>query len=217
MKKLLAITSLALMLFASNAIAETRYGLSLSYATVEADGSETEGGEKTNGSASNDVFIPSIFVEVESGQFALGLDYIPFDADVSNKTKQRTDTETSVTGTATATTTSRTQKAQASLQDHITLYARYNMTDSVYLTGGIAQVSLVTEESLATGSKYGDKDINGYLYGIGVTDGNSRLELSYTDYEDFSLSSTVARTGVTTNNKIEADLDVLQLKYSYAF
>ena len=91
------------------------------------------------------------------------------------------------------------------------------MTDRYYLKGGIANVTLVTEESLGTGSKYGDEDVTGYLYGFGITDGNSRLELSYTDYEDISLTSSVARTGVTTNNKIEADLDVLQLKYSYAF
>jgi hypothetical protein len=39
--------------------------------------------------------------------------------------------------------------------------------------------------------------------------GNSRFELVYTDYENVSLTSTVARTGVTTNNKIEADLDTL--------
>jgi len=217
MKKLLAIISLSTMLFVSNAMAETRFGFSLSYATVDADGSETEGGEKTNGSASNEVFIPSLFIEAVNGPLALGLDYIPIDADVSSKTKSRTDTETSVTGTTTTTSTSRSQKAQASLQDHITLYASYNLTDTFYLKGGVAQVSLVTEESLGTGSKYGDEDVNGYLYGLGITDGNSRLELSYTDYEDISLTSSVARTGVTTNNKIEADLDVLQIKYSYAF
>lgn len=217
MKKLLAITSLAMMLFVSNAMAEARFGFSLSYATVDATGSETEGGEKTNGSASNEVFIPSIFIEAVNGPFAVGLDYIPIDADVSNATKSRTDTETSVTGTATTTSTSRTQKAQASLQDHITLYANYSMTDRYYLKGGIANVTLVTEESLGTGSKYGDEDVLGYLFGFGITDGNSRLELSYTDYEDISITSSVARTGVTTNNKIEADLDVLQLKYSYAF
>ena len=52
---------------------------------------------------------------------------------------------------------------------------------------------------------------------FGFTDGNSRLELAYTDYDSINLTSTVARTGVTTNNKISADLDTLSLKYSYAF
>ena len=46
MKKLLAITSMAILLFMSNAMADTRFGVSLSYAMIDADGTETEGGEK---------------------------------------------------------------------------------------------------------------------------------------------------------------------------
>ena len=46
---------------------------------------------------------------------------------------------------------------------------------------------------------------------------NFRLEAAYTDYDDISIISSVARTGVTTNNKIEADLDTLQFKLSYHF
>ena len=92
-----------------------------------------------------------------------------------------------------------------------------NLTDSMYLKAGVVQVSLITEDSLDTGSKYGNKDIDGITYGIGFTDGNSRMEIAYTDYEDFSISSSVARTGVSTNNSISADLDTLSLKFSYAF
>ena len=46
---------------------------------------------------------------------------------------------------------------------------------------------------------------------------NFRLEAAYTDYDDISITSSVARTGVTTNNKIEADLDTTQVKLSYHF
>ena len=46
---------------------------------------------------------------------------------------------------------------------------------------------------------------------------NHRFEVVYTDYEDISLTSSVARTGVTTNNKIDADLDTIAFKYSYVF
>ena len=44
-----------------------------------------------------------------------------------------------------------------------------------------------------------------------------RVELAYTDYEDISLTSSVARAGVTTNNKIDAELDTFALKLSYLF
>ena len=217
MKNFWIILSISFMLLVAKANADMRFGVSAAYTQIEADGTETEGGESNSASVSNDVVIPSVFVELAGEKFSLGLDYIPLDADVSNKTKKRTDTETSVSGTATQTTTSRTQQAQAEITDHITLYATMALTDTFYLKGGMAQFTLNTEESLGTGSKYGNVDVDGFVYGCGFTDGNSRLELAYTDYDSINLTSTVARTDVTTNNKISADLDTLSLKYSYAF
>ena len=219
MKNILKILALGVMLitFTSTVNAEMRFGASLAYTQIDADGTETEGGEKNNGSADNNVIIPSLFVEFGNDKFALGLDYIPMKADVSDSTKKRTDTETSVTGTTTTTSTSRVQSVNAELKDHITIYANMHLNEKLYLKAGYAQVSLETSDSLATGSKYGNVDINAGVFGLGVTDGNSRLEVVYTDYEDISLTSSVARTGVSTNNKISADLDTLALKYSYAF
>ena len=57
--------------------------------------------------------------------------------------------------------------------------------------------------------------VDGGVGGIGTGDGNHRVELVYKDYEDMSITSGGARTGVSTNNKIEADLDTLAFKYSY--
>ena len=216
MKNFWIILSISFMLLVAKANADVRFGLSAAYTQIEADGTETEGGEKTSASVSNDVIIPSIFVEFSGERFGVGLDYIPLDADVSNKTKSRTDVETSVTGTAATTSTSRTQKAQAELKNHLTFYANYSL-GSYFVKAGVAFVELSTGESLDTGSNYGNEDIFGGVFGIGTQDGNHRFELVYTDYEDVSLSSSVARTGVTTNNKIDADLDTLAFKYSYVF
>ena len=210
--------ALVMLAFSSASYAEMKYGVSGALTYIEASGTETEGGEKTNGEADNLVVIPSVFAEyVLSDTISIGLDYIPLTADVSDKTKSRTDTETSVSGTATTTSTSRTQKAQAELKNHITLYANYSFGNGSYFKGGVANVSLNTEDSLGTGSKYGDEDIMGLVLGFGVESGNWRTEVAYTDYEDISLTSSVARTGVTTNNKIDADLDTLALRVSYAF
>ena len=212
------IIALVMLSFTSASYAEMKYGVSGALTFIDASGTETEGGEKNSGDADNIVAIPSIFAEyVFSDTVSIGLDYIPFSADVSDKTKKRTDTETSVTGTATTTSTSRTQTANAELENHITLYANYNLDNGLYLKGGVAQVTLNTNESLGTGSKYGEEDIMGYVIGFGVDSGNWRTELTYTDYEDISLTSSVARTGVTTNNKIDADLDTVALRVSYAF
>ena len=218
MKKALLVLSIALLTLFSKAYAETSFGISAAVTKISADGTETEGGETNTGSADNTIVIPSLFVEYAySDSLSVGLDFIPFKADVSDKTKSRTDTETSVTGTATVTSTSRSQEAQAELENHITLYANYGLTDMYYLKAGVAYVSLNTEESLGTGSVYGNEDVFGGVVGIGAQEANHRFELVYTDYEDISITSTVARTGVTNNNKIDADLDTLALKYSYVF
>ena len=212
------IIALTMLAFSSVSYAEIKYGVSGALTFIDASGTETEGGEKNSGDADNIVAIPSLFAEYAfSDTVSVGIDYIPLSADVSDKTKKRTDTETSVTGTKTTTSTSRTQTANAELENHITLYANYNLDNGLYLKGGVAQVTLNTEESLGTGSKYGEEDIMGYVIGFGVDSGNWRTELTYTDYEDISLTSSVARTGVTTNNKIDADLDTVALRVSYAF
>ena len=187
MRKTILVITIAALTFLGKAYAEVTYGISAAITKIDASGTETEGGENNSATATNTVLTPSVFAEFAyTDTIAIGLDFIPFKADVSNKTKSRQDTESSVTGTATHVGTSRTQKAQAELENH-------------------------------TGSKYGNEDVFGGVFGIGAKTDNHRFELIYTDYEDISLTSSVARTGVTTNNTIDADLDTLAFKYSYAF
>ena len=218
MKKLSILAFALLLSFSSYSFAEMRYGVSLAYTQVDASGSETEGGEKTNKSVENKVVIPSIFAEYSASDvLSLGIDYIPLSADVSDKTHKRTDVETSVTGTTTAANTTRNQKAQAELEKHITLYANYSLDGTYYLKGGVAFVNVASDETLDTGSKYGDEEIFGGVIGLGAQEGNLRIEILYTDYEDISLTSSVARTDVSPNNKIDADLDTLAFKLSYLF
>ena len=197
-------------------------GISGAILQLEADGSETETGrvsaETTPASVTNTFATGSIFAEAKFGQLAFGIDYIPMDADVSDKTHTRTDLETSVTGDDDETSTSRTQTAAAELSDHITLYANYYLNDAIYLHLGYASVDVETNESLDTGSKYGNVNIDGIQYGLGIqmTD-NLRLEANYTDYDDVKITSSVARTDVDTNNTVSADLDTTQIKLSFHF
>ena len=218
MKKTILVIMISMLTFVGKAYAEISYGVSASLTQIDASGTETEGGEKNSGDADNLVVVPSLFVEYGfSDAISVGLDYIPLSADVSKNTKSRTDVETSVTGNAATVATSRTNKAQAELTNHTTLYGNYMLTDTMFLKAGVAYVELDATESLGTGSKYGSEDIYGAVLGIGAKQDNVRFELLYTDYEDISLTSSVARTGVTTNNKIDAELDTLQFKLSYAF
>ena len=64
--------------------------------------------------------------------------------------------------------------------------------------------------------------VNGLLIGAGFESDMAdnmfvRGEVSFTDYDDVSLRSSVKRTGVTSANLIEADLDVTMFKASIGY
>ena len=184
--------------------ADLTFGVSASYTMVNASGTETESTEKTNASVSNEVVIGSIFVENNFGNFSLGLDYIPFKADVSSATKSRADSNSEGdTGT---------NKANAEISNHITVYALYPFGNGAFIKAGVAQVDVKTKESLNSGSKYGDDTIYGGQIGIGFGNDNWRLAVEYTDYEQVSLTSST-----NSDNKITADLDTTAVKLSYNF
>ena len=228
MKNIKALTLAFLLSVFGSSYALAEYGVTVgvtgSMAMIDASGTETEGGEKTDGSVSNNAGVGSVFIEyndIGGTGLSLGLDYIPGSADVSSSVNQRTDTEASVTGTATAANTSRTQKAQAELENHMTLYATYG-ANGAYVKLGYVQVDLNTLETLETGSKYGNESLTGISYGAGVefdiyTNAVGRFEINRIEYEDISLRSSVARAGVTGNNLIEADLDVTMLSASLGY
>jgi hypothetical protein len=197
-----------------------KYGVSAAFTSIEASGTETEGAETNKQNVTNDVIVPSIFVEYAFGNGSIGLDLIPMSADVSDNTRTRTDVEKSGASGPTNITTSVTQnqKANASLKNHLTLYGHYNMGSNIYLKGGVVMVTLETDEVLPTGSKYANEDITGTVIGLGYSYGeNMRVELAHTNYESISIKSSVARAGVSANNKIDADLDTTSLKFSYVF
>ena len=218
----LAVLFISALSFTKAFAAEYTMGISGAVVNLQAEGTETETGavsaDTDSASVSNTFATGSIFAEAKFGKLAFGVDYVPMDADVSDATHTRTELETSVTGDDDETSTSRTQTAAAEVSDHITLYANYYFTDAIYLHLGYASVDVSTNESLDTGSKYGNVNIDGIQYGLGIqmTD-NLRLEAAYTDYDDVSITSSVARTGVSVNNKVSADLDTTQLKLSYHF
>lgn len=223
MKKL--ITILFFTLFMGASYAEVSFGVTGALTQIDASGTETEGGEKTTKNISQVTIIPSLFVEYGGimDRVTVGLDYMPLTADVSDKTYKRTDIETSITGTVTTTALSRDQRAGAELADHLTLYAEVMINDEAYVKVGAVQVDLNTTEILNTGSKYGNETLNGYQMGLGFKKDVGgfgkfmKAELVYTDYDDVKLTSSTARTGVTTNNVIEADLDTTAFRISYGF
>ena len=87
---------------------------------------------------------------------------------------------------------------------------------------GYVQADLNTLEDLGTGSKYGNETLDGVELGAGVEfdvydNTVGRFELTHIDYGDIDIRSSVARSGVATNNLIEADLDVTRLSASLGY
>ena len=202
-KTFLSIIS-ALFIASSVNAADFTFGVSAAYTMIDGTGTETTRTslEKNNGSASNEVTIGSIFVENNFGSFSLGIDYIPFKADVSDRVKSRTDSNSDGD--------SGTYTAQAELSNHITVYALYPFADKYFIKAGVAQVDVATQESLNSGSTYGDDTIYGGQIGIGIKNDNWRLAVEYTDYKTISLTS-------SASNTVDADLDTTAVKLSYNF
>ena len=77
--------------------------------------------------------------------------------------------------------------------------------------------TIVTLESLNSGSTYPDEDVLGMTVGFGTRGdfgGNLyyKAEATYTDFEDYSADSTS-----TPANKVEAELEDIAVKFSIGY
>ena len=217
MKKIIIIaSSIMLLAFANVNAAEKRIGVSAAYTMFSSDGTETmkSSGTKTSKSHDEDVVVPSIFIEAANDNgLAIGLDFMPVEAELGSATNARTDTDTDD-----ASDTAGNNKVSAELTSHTTLYLSKSLGDSgAYLKGGVAMATIDTTETLATGSVYGNEDVTGMLIGLGMNRDNAngtffRTELTYTDYDDVSINGTADSDGV--KNKIDADIDAIAFRIS---
>ena len=205
-----------LLVFANVNAAEKRIGVSAAFTQFSSDGTETmkSSGTKTSKTHDETVVVPSIFIEAANDNgLAIGLDFMPVEAELGSGTNARTDTDTDD-----ASDTAGNNKVSAELTSHTTLYLSKSLGDSgAYLKGGVAMATIDTTETLATGSKYGNEDVTGLLIGLGVNRDNAngtffRTELTYTDYEDVSITGTADSDSVS--NKIEANIDAVAFRIS---
>ena len=216
MKKII-ISLMAVMLLTGSAYAGSiGVGVSGSLAQIEAAGTETTGAGTISGGAANtnskDVneiaIIGSIFLDYEfDNGIVLGLSHVPGSADVSGKTHSRAETAQGVSGTDADGSVTRT--ADAEVENFNTLYVEYPL-GPYYAKFGWSQLDVNTKENAVTDSgTYGNTTLDGLTIGAGVNgsvgDYFTKTSVEYTDFEDLKLNS-------TTDNKIEADLDVLEFK-----
>ena len=216
MKKIIAIF-LSLSFFTIQSVKAESFGVGVTGALhmLDASGTETtrSSNQKNTGSHSEEVLVPEIFVEaiLDNGT-ALGLSYIPT-RDMGSKSRSDTNSEGD-TGT---------YKAEAELDNVVQIYADIPFGDvagySLYGKVGIQHATIVTLESLNSGSTYPDKDVYGYTVGLGAKGdlplGNNmyyKAEVTYTDFEDFEADSNSSPA-----NKVSAELEDIAAKLSIGY
>ena len=216
MKRIITILLSFLFISFQSVKAEVGVGITGAFHMLDATGTETtrESGETNNGSHSEEIVIPELFIEtISDNGVTAGISYIPTRALGS---KSRADSNSGGD--------SGTYKAEAELDNVFQLYLdlptslSFNGYD-IYAKAGIQHATIRTLESLNSGSTYPNKDVFGYTLGFGTKGdlnfGNNlyyKAEAAYTSFGEYSANDEAG-----TGNKVVADLEDISAKFSIGY
>ena len=216
---LAAVSALLMLTVTSANSVEFKAGVSANGMAAYANAKETlkgsgvATGRTTNEEAVLATSFASIFAEVSSdGMMGLGLgvSYAPEVADLAKETRHIADSSGGADSGNDA--DGGVQAVDAKINDLVSVYLTLPVGDSgAYVKAGYIQATMVTEESLATGSKYEDIDMTGTQIGAGYEGSLGdmafwRAEGSYQMWEDMSAGGSESDGDDTTKNKIEAEI-----------
>ena len=166
MKKTI-LTTFCMMFIATSAYAVSM-GISGTALYYDAEGTETVKSSNQKNTAGENGFapIPSFFIETESDNGGIiGMEIIPYGAKVADFDNSRTDTDTDDSSDS-----SGNNKGDVNFKNHITLYLEQPVSspiDDSFIKFGVSRVTIETDESLATGTTYGDENVMGLMIGFG--------------------------------------------------
>jgi len=197
---------------------EFKAGVSANGMAAYANAKETlkDSGAVTNEEAILATSFASVFAEISSDEMmglGIGISYAPEVADLNKETRniQNCDDAVSVTCNSYSSGDTGAQIVDAKINDLMSLYLTFPVGDTgAYVKAGYIQATMVTEESLVTGSKYEDIDMTGTQIGGGYEGSLGdmafwRAEGTYQIWEDISASGSEAGAA-GGKNKIEAEL-----------
>ena len=214
MKKIITTTLTLLFISTISAKAEYAIGITGAMHSVDTSGQEKlrDSGKITTASRSEEAIVPEVFFEIigDSGA-AIGISYIPI-RELGSKSR----TDSNGGGD------SGTYTADAELDDVVQIYVDVPFSqygnNSIYAKVGVQHATVVTKETLNSGSTYGNDDITGLTLGIGTkadlpyADGLFyKAEATYTDFIDGYHATSSA------GNEITADLDSTAIKLSLGY
>ena len=174
-------------------------------------GSGVKTGRTTNEEAVIATSYASLFAEISSdeiGGLGIGISYAPDVVEMDKETRHVAD----ATGDSGNDTDGGVQAVDAKINDLVSLYLTLPVGgNGAYVKAGYIQATMVTNESLATGSKYEDVDLTGTQIGAGYEGslGDSafwRAEGTYQMWDDINASGSESDGDDTTKNKITAEL-----------
>ena len=211
------VLAFGVMFLNTAATAEVAIGVTAAATLVEASGYERlkTTDSKTSGTYDDHELIPSLWVEATNEDLGLtvGLEFIPMEAEVgAGGNTGDDDAETSGTNTV-----------SVDFKDHKTVYLAKTlpMFDGLYIKAGLSTVTLVTNDNVSTGAKYGDKSMDGVRVGLGVkrdvgTDWLGKIELEHAQYEGATFYST-GSDAVTTVDLESFDTTALRFSFGRKF
>ncbi len=223
MRKLLSLISAGLIWAAlvMPASAQMGFGVTALLGDIETSGTETEKtvtgvtSETTSTTVEETFMGAAVYAEKRMGNgFAFGVEYVPVDIEIGSGARTNSSSGADVASEADTGDVS----VSADVTDLFTFYARvpFPIIPSAYLKLGYHDATIKTNESLTTTS-YGDVALNGFEYGAGFQneEGTRRLELTYSDFDDISITGT--GSGETNQNTVTADADAWALRLSLGF
>ena len=211
MKKVISIL-FASLLFGASAHAGGMIGVKYGNGDLEGTQNAYTAGSNTYSAQtqSEDHEFAAIFAEVSIGDspISVGLEYIPF--------------------TATVTVDGNSSDSHLELSEHTTVYALLSRglgEGSVYLKAGYAMADIgnVTANYATTTVNSADDSLEGPMLGIGVQSGLlgdagivARAELTVTDYDDVSVTTTSNGSSSVTKTA-EAELTTITVSLAKTF
>ena len=210
MKKLMVLITTATFL-ATSAFAGGMVGIKYGTGDLDATAASYVAGGTTYAaeSGSKDAKYAAIFAEanVMDSPISLGLEYVPFDADISLNGKS--------------------SSVSANVGDYTTIYAlamKELANVSVYAKIGYSQADIGTikPSSGNTTINSNSSELEGMMYGIGVQSKElpggmvARAEYSITDFDDISVTTT-SNGSASVKKTADGDLTTLTVSLSKSF
>ena len=217
MKKIiLSLVSVLFLFSTASADIGLNVGISGTTALFVATGNETQtdadGNEGTTKQEDTEMGAggyASIFIEKEFGRFAIGYNHTPEVFSTETAETLKNDQQTANVDTVTVATNT----VQVDFDEMNQVYVKAMVTDNLYIRAGAMSVDVKTNESLGTGSAYGDTSLDGTSFGLGYhkeLDNTLfiRVDGQYMSFDGVTLSSLDNTLQLKNLNGVTATLSV---------